>query len=467
MEQIEQNILTLTDSYKASHWRQYPAGTERVFSYFESRLGARWHETVFFGLRYFIRQYLVGQVVTQRFINEADRLFAAHFGGAGVFNKEGWQRLLEKHDGRLPVRIHAAPEGTVVPVGNALMTIENTDPEFPWLTNYLETLLVQVWYPCTVATQSREMKRTILRYLEETGDPAGIGFKLHDFGFRGVSSVESAGLGAAAHLVNFMGTDTVRGLELLAAVYGAPMAGFSIPASEHSTMTSWGREHELDACRNMLVQHPTGAIACVSDSWDIIECCREIWGGALREMVLDREGTLVVRPDSGDPLKVVPEVIRILGERIGQKKNEKGFFVLDPHVRVIQGDGIDADSIEGILEAVKQAGYSADNLAFGSGGGLLQKLNRDTQRFAFKCSAIEINGQWQGVQKRPASDLSKSSKAGRLQLWRNEAGEFTTAEEASGEGWAAHLELVFEDGHSVQDWRRSDSFEAIRLRAGL
>ena len=230
------NLLLLTDSYKVTHWRQYPQGTTRVHSYFESR-GGEFAETVFFGLQYYLHNYL-GHPVSQEDIEEADEFFAAHFGTRDLFNRAGWQHIVTNHGGYLPVVIRAVPEGTVVPTGNVLMTIENTDPVVPWLTNYLETLLVQVWYGTTVATLSREMKQLIQHYLEKTGDPTLIDFKLHDFGFLGVSSVESAAVGGAAHLVNFKGTDTMTALIAARDVYGEPMAGFSIPAAEHSTITS-------------------------------------------------------------------------------------------------------------------------------------------------------------------------------------------------------------------------------------
>jgi nicotinamide phosphoribosyltransferase len=409
------NICWLTDSYKVSHYRQYPPGTENVYSYFESRSGSTYPETLFFGLQYWLKQYLIGQVVTQQKIDEADELFRAHF-GMPMFYRAGWEHILNKHGGRLPVEIKAAPEGTILGESNVLMTVENTDPEAYWLTNYLETLLVQVWYPSTVATQSRAMKGVIAHYLAETGDPSLIDFKLHDFGFRGVTCPEQAAIGAGAHLVNFRGTDTVAGLVWLQKFYHEPMAGFSIPAAEHSTITAWGREHEVDACRNMLRQYPTGLVATVSDSYDIFNCCAEIWGGVLKEEVLARDGVLVVRPDSGDPPTVVVRVLEILGEKFGFSINNKGYRVLCPKVRVIQGDGIDFAMLGRILSAMQDAGWSADNLTFGSGGGLLQKLNRDTQRFAFKCSSAQVNGKERDVFKQPITDSGKRSKSGRLKL---------------------------------------------------
>lgn len=409
------NICWLTDSYKVSHYKQYPPKTQKVYSYFESRNGSVHPQTTFFGLQYWLKQYFVGQVVTKEKIDEAEDLFNMHFGGQ-VFNRPGWEYILNKHDGRLPVEIKAAPEGICVNESNVLMTVENTDIECYWLTNYLETLLVQIWYPSTVATQSRAMKAVLLKYLSITGDPSLIPFKLHDFGFRGVTCPEQAAVGGAAHLVNFMGTDTVAGLVLLRKFYHEPCAGFSIPAAEHSTITSWGKDNEVDACRNMLMQYPTGLVATVSDSYDIFNCCANIWGGVLKNQVLARDGTLVVRPDSGDPPTTVIKVLDILGEKFGSTTNTKGYKVLNPKVRVIQGDGIDFKMLDMILSAMEKSGWSADNIAFGSGGGLLQKLNRDTQRFAFKCSSVLVDGEARDVFKQPITDGGKKSKAGRLKL---------------------------------------------------
>lgn len=461
------NLILRTDSYKVTHWLQYPPDSQNVYSYFESR-GGKWQNVVFFGLQYYLKRYLEGQVITQDKIEEADFLFRSHFGDkAGrLFNRAGWEYIVNKHGGRLPVTIKAVPEGTVVPGHNVLMTIENTDPNCFWLPNYLETLLVQTWYPCTVATQSREMKFLILKYLQRTGDPSLIDFKLHDFGFRGVSSVETAGEGGAAHLVNFMGTDTFEGVVYARDYYGEPMAGFSIPAAEHSTITSWGRAFEVDAMSNMLNQYREGLVAVVSDSFDIFEACANLWGGELREKVLERNGTLVIRPDSGDPPAILasgtPNVMDILGERFGYTINSKGYKVLNPHVRVIQGDGIDFEMLDNILFALQQKGWSADNIAFGSGGGLLQKLNRDTLKFAFKCAAIVRSGKEYPVYKSPITDKGKQSKSGRMKLVRVDGSHGSTyitvpfADPREDE-----LVEVFRGGELLKDW----NFSEIRQRA--
>jgi nicotinamide phosphoribosyltransferase len=458
----KKDITLVTDSYKAGHWRQYPPGTTRVFSFFESR-GGKFPETTMFGLQYILREYMEGQVVTEEGLRESEAYFAAHFGNPSIFNAEGWRYILEHHGGRLPLEIRAIPEGTPVKNHNALMTIVNTDPKVPWLVNYMETLLCQLWYPSTVCSQSRAMKQVIGDFLVKTGDPSLLPFKLHDFGYRGSTSVESAGLGAAAHLVNFKGTDTLAGVDLLREYYGEPMAGFSIPASEHSTITSWGREHEVDAYANMLEQFKGCLFACVSDSYDIYDACRNLWGKELREKVLAHKGGLVVRPDSGNPIEVVPKVIGILGERFGFSDNEKGYQVLNPAVRVIQGDGITFESMRGILEAVACARYSTDNIAFGSGGGLLQLVDRDTQKFAFKACAAEVNGEWRDVYKQPVTDPGKNSKRGRLALVKRDGRYLTTTYEGMLPDEENELKVVFRDGRITLDWNLSQ----IRERAEI
>ena len=206
------NLLLKTDSYKMTHWKQYPMGTEAVYSYFEARPGARFDNTVFFGLQYIIKTHLEGVVVTMEDIDEAEAFALQHFGTTDHFNREGWEYIVNEHGGMLPIRIKAVPEGSIIPVDNVMMTVENTDANCWWLTNYIETLLTHVWYGSTVATLSWTTKNVIREYLEATADTLdSLPFMLHDFGFRGVSSVESAAVGGAAHLINFMGTDTIAG----------------------------------------------------------------------------------------------------------------------------------------------------------------------------------------------------------------------------------------------------------------
>ena len=460
------NIMLLTDSYKCSHYKQYPPGTTTVYSYLESRKGGKFPTTTFFGLQYIIKKYLVGQVITADKIAEAKIFFDQHI-GPGHFNAAGWQHILDKHDGKLPVRVRAVPEGTIVPTGNVLVTIENTDPECFWLTNYLETILLHVWYPTSVATLSRSMKDCILMHLQTTGNPDLIPFKLHDFGFRGVSSVESAGMGGAAHLLNFMGTDTLAAISLAQRYYSAGMPAFSIPASEHSTITSWGAECEAEAMENMLDQYPEGLVACVSDSYDIINACQNIWGSKLKAKVLARKGTLVIRPDSGEPMYIVPQVLNALGKAFGYTVNAKGFKVLPDQVRVIQGDGVNDESIADILNVMCLEGWSADNIAFGCGGALLQRLDRDTQRFAFKCSSVTCSGVERDVFKAPVTDPTKNSKRGRMKLvlergWNNfdsKNERLITVDEHD------HREDIMQTVFLNGDLLIDQKFEDIRVRA--
>ena len=461
---LSKNIILNTDSYKVSMFKQYPAGTTGVYSYIESR-GGRYDSTVFFGLQAFIKEYLL-QPITQSDIDIADEILTAH---GEPFNRAGWQYILDQHMGYLPVVIRAVPEGTVVPVKNVLATIENTDPNCFWLTTWLETALLRaVWYPTTVATQSWKIKQVILDALEKTGDPSLIDFKLHDFGARGVSSLESAGIGGAAHMVNFMGSDTVTGVLYAREFYNAGIAAFSIPAAEHSTITSWGRDNEIKAYENMLKQFakPGSIVAIVSDSYDIYNAVDKLWGEELRQQVIDSGATVVIRPDSGDPDVVCRQLVQKLDAKFGSTVNSKGFRVLN-NVRLIQGDGVNENTIRTILGSFQAYGYSADNIAFGMGGALLQQVDRDTQRFAMKCSSALINGKWIDVQKDPVTDSGKKSKAGRVTLW-NSGGEWISAVNKPT-GWhdkgigdfVDALQEVYRDGKLVKEI----TFDQVRANA--
>lgn len=453
------NLLLNVDSYKASHYLQYPPGTTRVSSYVESR-GGEFEEHLFFGLQAFLKQYLTTPF-TKGDLEEATELFGAH----GLpFHREGFQRILSTHGGLLPLSIEALPEGTVLPTHNALLQVINTDPSAFWLTSYLETSLLRaIWYPTTVATISYHARKLIGRYLEDTADSTdGLPFKLHDFGSRGVSSEESAALGGLAHLVSFKGSDTVSALVAARRFYHEPMAGFSIPAAEHSTITSWGRDQESAAYKNMLTQFGGKGklVAVVSDSYDLWNAIENIWGGELKADVEKMGGTLVIRPDSGDPTEVVCTALEKLMGKFGFAENRKGYRVLPPHVRVIQGDGVNLASIEKILQAMKAKKLSADNVAFGMGGALLQQLNRDTLKFAMKCSAAEVSGAFRDVYKDPVTDPGKQSKRGRLAVVRSGDGYRTLR--ASELGASANiLREVFRDGKLLVD----DTFADVRARA--
>lgn len=350
-----------------------------------------------------------------------------------------------------------------MPVSNVMVQARNTDPNVPWLTSYIETALLRaVWYPTTIATRSFECRSIIEAALKDTGDSIdGLDFKLHDFGARGTSSRETAEIGGAAHLLSFMGTDTINGITALRRYYDADMPGFSIPAAEHSTITAWGRDRELDAYRNMLEQFSGDGkvVAVVSDSYDLFAAIDELWGDALRERVINNGGTVVIRPDSGNPADIVCESIRRLMDRFGYRENSKGFLVLPDYVRVIQGDGISPREIESILSVMRIHRLSAENIAFGMGGELLQNVNRDTMQFAMKASAIRIAGEWQDVYKEPATDTGKNSKRGRLALVRSSDG-YETVPESSVSSDENILETVYRNGKLLRD----ETFSTVRSR---
>lgn len=457
------NIILNADSYKASHFLQYPQGTTQVSSYIESR-GGQFQQLVFFGLQMFLKEYLA-KPVTHAMVDDAREFFVAH----GVpFHEAGWRYIVDRHDGKLPIKVEAVPEGSVIPTKQVLVQVTNTDPECAWLTSYVETALLRaVWYPTTVATVSWHCRQVIEEYLAKTADNTeSLPFKLHDFGARGATSQEAAALGGVAHLVNFSGSDTISGVLAAKRFYGAEMAGFSIPAAEHSTITSWGKDNELAAYKNMLAQFsgPGKLVAVVSDSYDLWHAIDNLWGDELRAQVENSGSTLVVRPDSGDPVSVVTETIERLMRKFGSRVNSKGYRVLPDCVRVIQGDGVSLQTIEAILAAMEQRKQSADNVAFGMGAELLQKVNRDTLKFAMKASAVKIEGLWRDVFKDPITDKGKRSKKGRLALVKtNQMGvnHYKTVALPELAQRENQLQTVFLNGDLLVD----QSFEEIRSRA--
>lgn len=774
------SLVKDTDSYKMSQYLQYPEDTDGYFGYIESR-GGKFDSTVFFGLQYYLKQYLSVQVTSERVLFMEE--FAKFHGEP--FNREGWDYIVSEHNGYLPISVSAVPEGKVVPVHNALVTIETTDPKVPWIAGYVETMLLRVWYPITVATLSYEVKKIISSYHQRTaGNVEGVPFSLHDFGSRGVSSYESAQIGGAAHLVNFLGSDTIAGVTLANLCYGSEsgMLGLSLPAcydettellteqgwqtfqelqagtkvaqyeesgaisfvpftnlvneyykgdmirlssdskvakvdqlvtpnhrvirrsrnsgktevmtaedvtfsqknsylqggvtsvvgrglsdierlkiafqadgsfpnrresytgersgkkpirfslakkrkvdrlvaildrgeieytlsvhtdgrasfwiktteemsktldwveiskvsaqwcqafieevsywdgcvkcnttqyssieefnanvvsevallagyrsyvssyvdprsnynrkeifnvsiakkanyrtgqkirkeveqysgqigcvtvpsgmlvvrrggccaisgnSEHSTITSWGKENESDAYQNMINKFGgEGKIfACVSDSYDIYNAIENLWGGELKQAVIDSGATLVIRPDSGDPCGVVLKCLELCAKSFGYVRNKQGYKVLKT-VKIMQGDGVNIDSIEEILIEMSVAGFCATNIAFGMGGALLQKVNRDTQKFAMKCSAIRRKGLWHDVYKDPITDKGKASKKGKLMLYIDEQGNYSTKSPLfPHEGWTPVLKEVFRDGRILREY----TMDEVRANTG-
>jgi nicotinamide phosphoribosyltransferase len=467
------NTLISADSYKLSHFLQYPSHVRGMTSYIEARrnnsgiYGLR--GTIVFGLQAYIKDYLMHQL-TAADVEEARELAEAH---GEPFPLAGFKKVLEVYGGVLPVTIRAVKEGTFVPFGNVIVTVECEDPDLFWLASYLETQILRgVWYPTTVATLSKWDRQVIKGFIDETSDDYGqIAFKLHDFGARGVSSGESATLGGQGHLVNFQGTDTMEALIGARRFYHCKMAGFSIPAAEHSTITSWGRANEEAAYRNMIKQFskPGSIFAFPCDSYDVFNANEKIIGENLKAEIIAGGGLLVSRPDSGNPVDTPVQVARILANKFGFTPNSKGYDVING-VRVIQGDGIDSDTIASIGRSLQLCGLAIDNIAFGKGGAGLQKVDRDTFSFAMKCSAVlNQDGTWSDVYKDPIAG-GKTSKRGRLGLYRTieeslEAGEYIRRETLEtcriedGRGRENLLELVYQNGVLLRD----QTLDQIRL----
>lgn len=463
---MHKNLILSSDSYKTSHFNQYPPGTEKVTSYIEARCGEGMQDVVFFGLQAALIEYFENPI-NKWDVDEAEAVIRA----SGLpFNRAGWDYILSEFDGNIPLEIEAIPEGSVVPRGTPLVTISNIGgPKTAWATSYFETLLLRsVWYPTTVASLSYSIRKIMSKYWLMTvtdGQMAGMDFALHDFGARGTSSAESAAIGGLAHLLNFSGTDTLEA-NLAGAQYydtDGQVVGYSIPAAEHSTITSWGPEREAEAYKNILNEYPEGLVAVVSDSYNLFNAINNIWGDTLRNDVTTRKGRVVIRPDSGDPIEITLKVVEALGERFGYTVNDKGYKVLPDYVRMIQGDGVTAVTIDAILNNFMVHGWSAENIAFGMGGGLLQQVNRDTLRFAMKACEITIHGKRYPVAKMPSTDLSKSSKPWRQYVYEHNGKVFSSPVDDEEQG--SRLDRLVYTGYPLSAaFENRDSFFAIKER---
>lgn len=456
------NPIWDTDSYKYAHARMYPENTKNLSATIEARsaLGAI-DEIVFFGLQMELAK-LADLRITDKDIDEAEDFLKNH--GLALFIP-GWRKIAREYNGKLPVKIWALPEGTVVAPGVPQVRVESTDEELFWLPSFLETRLLRaVWYPSTVASRSRALKKIITsRLLQTDGSDEGVEFKLHDFGARGASSYETAAIGGVAHLVSFWGTDTVPGLVAARNFYGAEMAGYSIPATEHSVMTAEGREGEKDVIKRILMDNPEGLVAMVCDSYDLMDVVRNVLGKDLKDLVLNRNGTLVVRPDSGEPTQIVPDTIEALMDAFGSETTEQGYRLLPAQVRVIQGDGITLDSLPDILDAMMARGLAIGNIAFGMGGGLLQQVTRDDFGYAMKTNARLADDTWVDVYKDPITAAgTKTSKKGRQAAVMTPQGLVAKRLDTIDPKEDA-LDVVFENGDII----KVNTFDDIRARASV
>lgn len=468
---FEDNRIFATDSYKFTHWKQIRKGTTKIISYMESRLGAKYQTNIFAGLQPYAMG-LAGKVLSKERIEAADWFCRQHF-NRELFNKRGWLEVLDQYGGIIPITVKAVKEGSEVGISNVLITFENNGPE--WLTQYFEGYFQKVWYTTVIATNSFYCKRRIKQGLERThSDMNHLEYALHDFGYRGVSSEEQAGLGGMAHLMCFKGTDNVQGIIAANKYYNPDVArmtfdnyqsmfkmyGYSIAASEHSIATPFGRgQGELDYIKNMLEVYPDSPFSIVMDSYDQDGFIDKV--AQFKEQITERESFMVLRPDSGDPIEENLKIVNKLWNVFGGEYHG-GFRRVNRKVAQIQGDSIDYDMVDQLCSAFENGKWCLDGLVMGSGGGLLQKFNRDTNRNAIKCNKTVIDGVDVDVVKDPI-DKSKKSKGGDLKLIKAFDGSYSTISSMDMtrvmfNSYEDQLETVFENG----ELKRFQTFEDIR-----
>ena len=468
------NPLLCTDVYKMGHMEQYRPGTNKVYSYLMARSGKLLPYSVFFGLQYFLDRYLTERI-TRDHVEEFYRYRKMILGvDPGPEMREKFDRLVDR--GYVSLDIKAVPEGSVVPVQNVLMTVTNTEPDAYWQVGFFESLLLKVWNTTTVASYSQKLYQLVLEYARRTCDDENhLPFQVHDFGYRGVSSEETAALSGAAHLVNFLGSDTVPAVWMLSNFYdGEHPIGLSVPASEHSVMCSYGRDAEFKAFERMLDLYPSGIVSIVSDTynlWNVLTNFCE----RLRPRILARDGRVVFRPDSGNPEFILcgdpnapdntPEgkgAIRLLDEMFGGSVNQRGYRVLNPKVGLIYGDGFYYERFKEVLARMERMGYASSNLVVGIGGILLQKHNRDDQGFALKATYTEVDGACQEIQKDPITDAKKKSHKGLLKLLR-EGPIYTTHDQVSwDEEGRGELQRVFRNGKLLKRFTLQEIRNRVR-----
>lgn len=467
----QRNPLLALDVYKMGHLEQYVPGCNMVYSYLLARSDKKFEKTVFFGLQYYLKQYLSVRLepwMAEEFLKYRSKIL-------GTPNSSEIERKIRALCalGYWPLRIKAVPEGTVMETRNVLMTMVNTHPDFYWAVGYVESLVLKVWYPTTVASCSYAYRKTVDAYFAATVDDSLHflkQFSVHDFGYRGDSSEEGAALSGVAHLLSFTGSDTVPALPFAEQFYGArddELVMASVPASEHSVMCSFGRDDELAAFRNMLRLYPTGIVSIVSDTFNIYRVVSE-FATALKEEILARpEGSKVVfRPDSGNPEYIIcgdpnadygtPEergCIRLLEQVFGHTVNAKGQWVLNAKVGLIYGDGMYLERYIRTLQRLEDMGYAACNLVIGV-GGILRNHSRDTLGFALKATYVEVDGLPREIEKDPVTDTKKKSHRGLVALEIDPKGHYYTTDRQTAEEEAACalLPVVFEDGHVLIEY---------------
>lgn len=443
-DQLKISLICRIDSYKFSHPFAYPKNIKAMTSYGEARIPGT-EVVVPFGMQLLVKRYL-NETITADDVEAAEQFAIAHF-GRPLFHRDGWMKVVDVYNGKLPLIIRAVAEGTVMSGSQPIYTVTVFDEDLFWMAAGFETIIQRaIWYPTTIATNDYTTKQEIIKRYKATGaDLSLIPFALHDFGGRGVSSAETAEIGGAAHLVNFMGSDTVEGILTANFYYKCEMAGYSVYATEHSIQCSFGptRDNAIDYLRTQINNATPGSIvSIVIDGYDVYREA-ELLCSELRQDIINSQAKIVFRPDSGDMMDIVPALLKIQEEAFGVTLTETGHKKIN-YVGLIQGDGISHKTLLELLDKVISLGYSADCLIFGSGGALLQKVNRDTMKFAQKACSILVDDTWVGIAKDPITDQGKKSKEGILTLGRNiSTGELETLRIDNG------IPDGYEDAHKL------------------
>jgi nicotinamide phosphoribosyltransferase len=470
------NPFLLTDFYKVGHPFQYPEKTTLVYSNLTARKSrlVNVNEMVFFGLQYFMKEYLVEyfnesffQQPKEKVINEYKRRISSALGG----DLPTYIHIEKLHDlGYLPIEIKALPEGSKVPMRVPCLTIVNTLPDFYWLTNFLESLLSAViWQPCTSATIAHEYRKLLDKYAIETGMPLDfVQWQGHDFSFRGMSSLESAILSGMGHLLSFSGTDTIPAIDALEYYYHAnsdkELIGGSVPATEHSVMCSGAKDGELETFKRLISEvYPNGIVSIVSDTWDLWKVCTE-YLPQLKQDILARDGKVVIRPDSGDPVLIIcgnpngktgaerKGVVELLWDVFGGTITDKGYKLLDSHIGAIYGDSINIDRATRICENLKTKGF-ASQVVFGIGSYTYQYNTRDTFGMAMKATYVEIDGEAREIFKSPITDDGTKVSATGLLSVKKENNKFVLQDKVSwNEEKNSDLKTVFLNGKIIKEF---------------
>lgn len=475
----------LADFYKVSHKAQYPVGTEYVYSVWIPRstfLPVNY--AVMFGLQAFIKRWLIEYFNTEFFHRPENEVVAEYVRilqyALGIADPETDHIQALHRLGYLPILIKALPEGTRVPLKVPMFTIENTHSEFFWVTNYLETLLsAEIWQPMTSATIADQYRRLLDQYADKTGgDLDAVPFQAHDFSMRGMAGIEAAAASGGAHLLSFTGSDTIPAIAWLEEYYGAnvetELVAGSIPASEHSVMCAYGPQDEAEAYRHLLQDvYPSGFVSIVSDTyslWDVLTKTLP----ALKEVIMARDGRCVVRPDSGDPVRIIcgdtdgkteeerKGVIQLLWEAFGGTINSKGYKQLDPHIGAIYGDSITLERAELICDRLCHMGFASTNVVFGVGSFQYTYQTRDSLGFALKSTHVIVDGEERQIFKDPATDKMKLKKSPRgrvVVVKENDVLQMVDGLSITGQNeyyFLDRLEPVFEDGNLLRFQTLSD-----------